>query len=366
LFRETDVAVDPEVLRRLGITFLERGGMVLVYMGLFLLPLLVACRPRSWHRPGRRRVVQTLAYGCGIAGGVWLCVNLDQFLPFTGNYLFDLGLGPPTLRDTYELELPHLPRAGLGLWHALTLAGIAGAALIAEHLVRALRAGPHPRSGLPALTAAIACLLYFVVIVVEREFFDRHLVFFLPLGALALPIVSVGGARSRKPLLPAALLLVAWSWFGVAGTHDYMAWNRARWSALGQLLDQGVSDARIDGGFEFNGWRRYDSSYQASPDHSGWWVEDDLWVTAFGPLEGYRVAREIHYQRWLPPSEGTVLLLCRVDAGQSSSGTSGGQAQDDGGIFDQQHQPCRVRRPDGEEIPGLHGREDSGVDDGQE
>lgn len=335
LFRETDAALDGQVLQRLGVTFLERGGMVLVYMGLFLLPLLVACRPRSWHRPGPWRLVRTLGYGGCLAGGVWLCVHLDEFLPFTGNYLFDLGLGPRTLRDTYELGLHPLPRAGFRLWYTLTLVGIAGAAAIAEHLVRALKPSHHPRAGLPALTAAFACLLYFGVVVIEREFFDRHLVFFLPLGAVIFPTVSAGGARSRKPLLPAAALLLVWAWFAVAGTHDYLGWNRARWTALGQLLGQGVSDAEIDGGFEFNGWQRYDPDYQASPDRSGWWVEDDVWVVSFGPLPGYREVRRVPYDRWLPPSEGAVLLLRRLDPDSAGHAASGAAAPGAGGVLHQ-------------------------------
>ena len=41
--------------------------------------------------------------------------------------------------------------------------------------------------------------------------------------------------------------------FGVAATHDYLGWNRARWAAAAELHERwGVPKEEIDGGFEYN------------------------------------------------------------------------------------------------------------------
>jgi hypothetical protein len=48
----------------------------------------------------------------------------------------------------------------------------------------------------------------------------------------------------------AGLALVA-----LAGTHEYLSWNRARWQVLNELTDtQRIAPAEIDGGLEFDGW----------------------------------------------------------------------------------------------------------------
>ena len=98
----------------------------------------------------------------------------------------------------------------------------------------------------------------------------------------------------------------------MAGTRDYLTWNRVRWALLDEVLTSRLATPRqIDGGFEFNAWHLYDPSYVATPDKSWWWVDEDKFLVAFGPIPGWEVVRESRFVRWLPPGEGRIVLLTR-------------------------------------------------------
>src|SRR5207244_2431330 len=81
--------------------------------------------------------------------------------------------------------------------------------------------------------------------------FDRYLLPLLPMLAVILVPPDRGERVGRRTWVAAALALFALAAYAIAGTHDYLAWNRARWEALGQLAGDGVAANRIDGGLEF-------------------------------------------------------------------------------------------------------------------
>jgi hypothetical protein len=108
--------------------------------------------------------------------------------------------------------------------------------------------------------------------------------------------------------------------FSISGTHDYLAWNRARWQALNNLeTEQRVRPDDIDGGFEFNGWYLYDPNYRASPGKSWYWVARDDFMIAFGPVPGFSEMKRYNFQRWLPPGKGSILILRRTKASSAEA-----------------------------------------------
>ncbi|MBI2437408.1 MAG: hypothetical protein HYV36_01145, partial [Lentisphaerae bacterium] len=149
--------------------------------------------------------------------------------------------------------------------------------------------------------------------------FDRYLLLCLPLLMVVLvcasPVFAVrlGGPRSFL----AACLLLALAVFGVGGTHDYFAWQRARWQALRELTEvQKIPAEKIDGGFEFNGLHFYDPHYADRPGKSWWWVQDDEYVIAFAPFDNYMEVDRHPYTRWIPPSRGYIFTLQRKDGNE--------------------------------------------------
>src|SRR5439155_20360604 len=96
-----------------------------IYLGAFL--LLLSLASTRWFlraasgRVNWKRVSGPLVIAAGL-GGVVLAQG--RLMPLAGNVFFDFGLGPPTLRDTYLLNLSHFPTAPLRFLFALTVASV--------------------------------------------------------------------------------------------------------------------------------------------------------------------------------------------------------------------------------------------------
>jgi hypothetical protein len=130
-----------------------------------------------------------------------------------------------------------------------------------------------------------------------------------------LAVVATGNLRPSVGADRAAVaVLTVLGLFSVGATHDYLAWNRTRWTATAALTAAGVDARRIDGGNEFNGWTLYDPAYVVTGAKSWWWVVDDDYLIASGPVPGYRVERDDAFSRWLLADRGRVVTLHRLKA----------------------------------------------------
>jgi len=285
------------------------------YLGLLLIPLAAAALPSVARRA---RVAFVVALALLSTGVLVLYVREDAAMFYLTNVLYDLGLGALTLRDVLFLGLPAPEHIGVPLRIALTAASTISAAT----LVAAFRLS-YPSRTQPArmFTASAAVLLFLGSLLHAGFYFDRYL---LPI----LPFVAAVLVTEKSDLRVGAVawgLALALAWYAVAGTHDYMAWNRARFDMLSELESAGTDPRAIDGGVEYNAWRlahdlgTWPTTEEARPGQpaskrSWWWVVDDRYVVTFRSLEGYALKARRQYQRWLVPGHGRVLLLERAES----------------------------------------------------
>ena len=147
---------------------------------------------------------------------------------------------------------------------------------------------------------------------------DRYVLFLVPLGIVILFLLARDAGRAKAGSLIISLAvasLILYGAFSIAGTHDYLSWNRARWQALNNLeTEQRIGPDEIDGGFEFNAWYLYDPNYRASPGKSWYFVARDDFMIAFEPVPGFTEMKRYPFQRWLPPGKGNILVLRRTQA----------------------------------------------------
>lgn len=322
----------------------------LATLGFLFAPCALALRGRQpYERRATALAVATLA-----ALASFLYGREGDAMFYLTNVLGAFTVGAVTTRDALFLAVPHEPAAHPALVLAVTAVAIASAGVLVARLATALpqvlgRRHERVRASLVAAAAsletfavsgtswssdggrrasvALFCVLALVLsglgtLAQAHYYFDRYLVPLVPLAIAAVVAVSPG-LRPRPAALVALALMSAYS---IAGTHDYLAWNRARWDLLEALEARGVSAREIDGGVEYNASRLAAELRTAPTDaearsgqpasaKSWWWVVDDRWVVAFTPLDGYRVADSRTYSRWLPPTaEGRVLLLEREPA----------------------------------------------------
>ncbi len=290
-----------------------------LYSGLFLLPLLIVCAAsaipmrRSWWRWDRAIQVATLAVG---ALALW---SSGKPLPMRPNVLIASGLGPITLNDVYIRGIANDPILPPAFWWTATAVGVLGAALlVAQSVAAAGRVWRERRlvaaPAAPVRTLLLATVLIYVAAACAAVQFDRYFVPLVPMLGLALLPPDAGRGVTRGRWIAAALPLILLAAYGVAGTHDYLAWNRARWQALRQLETQGIAARQIDGGLEFNAPLFYveGRSGRGRSGRSWWWVADDEYMITMGPVPGYDVAQRVPYPRWLPPGDAAMTVLHRT------------------------------------------------------
>jgi hypothetical protein len=291
-----------------------------VYVGLFLLPLLLFVGKQALAEFNQSRLLTWAAFGFALVAAWTLRYRR---MPLLQNVFYDFGLGPPTLRDTYILTLPSLPTAGKSFWSVVTFLGFLGAVVWVQATLvaaaKALKLLPFPAGRrVPLVLLLAAGFIYFVPVALLTFYgrsFDRYLLFLMPLAiAIIVLLLRDAGPGHAVPSLRllASASLILYAAFAIAGTHDYLAWNRARWQGLNDLArEQRVSADDIDGGYEFNSWYLYDSRYLPTPGKSGWYVFGDDYVVTFGPLPHYAEFKRYPFRRWLPPSQGNILVLRR-------------------------------------------------------
>ncbi len=98
--------------------------------------------------------------------------------------------------------------------------------------------------------------------------------------------------------------------FTVGATHDYLSWNRARWQALHNLMQEvQILPYQVEGGFEFAGWYLYDSKYKEKLGKNWWLVNNPDYIISFKPITGYEEVKRYPFRRWIPFGKGNILVL---------------------------------------------------------
>ena len=279
------------------------------YVGLFSAPWL------AWvgfgdDRAGRRFV---LAGAALIAATMFA---LGWFPPWRENLVIDAaGIGPFTLYDALPRNLVTLDRSPDAVWRIAAIVAAFGVAALVRALAlataRVLRT-ETPRRSRDAFLLALVAGYYLPFMI--TGYIDRYLLFALPfVFALAIPRdAPATSAVDRCGRFAAAAWMGAAIALATAATHDYFAWNRARWAAIEAATKLGGTPDTIDGGFEYNGYYRFEVKPRDVPaGKSWWWVRDDRWVVAFGPVPGYAERARFAVGPWLPRTPPNIYLLER-------------------------------------------------------
>ena len=292
--------------------FIDRVSSISLYMGLFLFPLVLL----FWKQVIRQTLrIRWLAIPVVLVVGLLAIISVRY--P-EGNILYNLGLGPKVMKDTvwlYNIH-PQLPPA-LYVWviKGLSLAGVAGLlVLLWQKVIAVVKHGFSlfsTFSVLSRLSIAVIWLGYAAFLILNPHFFDRYTLPLVALGVLL--IIPKGFQWNRGSSWVFGVAMAVAALFSIAATHDYLSWNRARWTALDYLTEEkGIAPGQIDGGFEFNAWHETGPMRPMEWDDKSWWfVGDDQYVIAFGKIEGFEKMKGYPYAQVLPGSRDSVYVLKR-------------------------------------------------------
>ncbi len=266
------------------------GFLNLQNAALFFLPLslmVFAVRPRP---------LPALLMGIWFALACGHLLSLRRPIPYPvrGNILVDFALGPLTLRDTFVWGFSYPFHLEYKARMALMLASTLLAILVAAFLLR-------------KNLAAIYCIAGTVIVMFMRVYFDRYSIDTMWPLAVAIPIAV---KDVRLPRAPAVLSLIVMMVLSIAGTSEYLAWNRARWDAFHWLEARGVTLDQMDGGYEINALLALRTG-QKFLGKEGFGVRDDRYVITFRPVAGYTTLATFPYRRLLGP-DGVIRVMQRV------------------------------------------------------
>jgi len=299
--------------------WLRFGVIAMTYTGLFLAPLGIA---RLW--PLLRNRESNRAALCVVIGLYTVAAFLLLWrpgicrMPFLPSYLYDLGLSPLTLHDAYIEHRGWAPVQLGKWWWPVTLLAVICGGLALWSVTPALRdffkAGGTSRRRAGRTHQALFLFIWggFQLGSLKNPWLwphDRYLIAGFPpfLLLLAMTLAWRKNPEMRRIAWLSAALIYA---FSLAGTQDFMAWNRARWSAINDLMNvRKVPVTSINGGYEFYGWYLSDAYMKEHQtenfwdfygDRDGRWVIDDTYVLGMiSPRPGYELVFSKPYFSWL-------------------------------------------------------------------
>lgn len=267
----------------------------------FAAPLLLLLLSRT--RPRLNRAI--IAIACVAFGIVaWrMTVRVGMPIPYlnSGNVFTDFGLGPPTLRDVFTLRMPHPFALPFAVKTALMIVTTIGAAVALALTIRTVREDE------PLIRFCAIYLLCATLIAAGMSiYFDRYSIDTAWPFVFLLVLLAQRVQVTRAATIAAAATLAIAIVFSIAGTSEYLAWNRARWDAYAFLRANGVRLEQMDGGYEINALLALRAG-RKDLGKRGVGVVDDLFILTFNrDVRGYEMLRAFPYPRWFGLSEGAV------------------------------------------------------------
>ncbi|MGQ9517567.1 MAG: glycosyltransferase family 39 protein, partial [Anaerolineae bacterium] len=299
---------------------------LLLYMGLFLLPISAAVglraflRREGWKEAWKPALFTALAG----AGALWQFhhpfklpyIGTWRMMPYYPAVWTPFGTGNPGEWLAGQREMLFSYR----FWVLITALSCVGVGLLLWPALRRRtfardEGGNWPAGLLWLVTAAnLAPLVLF-----RGEIYERYLlVVLVPAVALFLRSLQREGVQPSWPA--AGALLALYLAFSLALTAEFVGWNGAVWRAAERLSAQGVPLEQLDGGFAWNGWHFADRLGQGVPaSEAGAPAYMELfpfitrqYVVSFSPLAGYQPVGEETYRSPLRGSMGRLYILRRA------------------------------------------------------
>jgi hypothetical protein len=316
---------------------------VVMYLGVFLIPVVIALLPGFRERLQGRFFESPLGYWLflgftGVALTMFFVMTAKGgLMPFMPQFVGPSGFGPPDVQGSRR----RIVGEGM-LLEALTITAILGAILIGLLVLRHVAGGRQvlrprrPAVGTPenhaaGLVAMVAAWQFIGMLPPSYHYLNR----------------GVSLDRYMLPMVPLAIAIVLWAvrdislaqpvtWLGIAlfavvstaGTRDYLVFMDAVWDMGRFANERGVENTKLDAGSGWDGYHLYTYMLDEgitkakSPPGSPWWVyfyakpTDSTYIvsTVLRPHRGYIMVAHREYDQWLDDEPGDVYLLRRFNA----------------------------------------------------
>ncbi len=243
---------------------------------------------------------------------------VDPPVVFYRNVIFDFGIGPILLKDTYIMGIERTATISTPLFYLLVYWAVLTVVVVIvlgiSSLRRLLKSDSKIESTPMSFIASfslIASLIYLGIILLTG-FHDRYLI---PVCILFIVWLVSDMPPAEDSLLslwkftPALVPLLFLSVVSVLGLSDFMDMKRSLHNAHNYLVnDLETTPCQVDGGFEFNGYHCYQKDFKPIEGLSWWWVAREDYLVTLGPLRGYRIIKTFPFDRYIGPN-GAIHIL---------------------------------------------------------
>jgi hypothetical protein len=292
---------------------ISRFRIILMYLGIFCLPLLILKSPHLFMSFWKHQKIKLFSILL-----LWVILIIpffkNYFQPFQGNLIYNLGIGPKLLKDTYILGFNKAPMLGdIGLF-ILSSIGILSSLLCLLHIFKSLAIKKNEPQKSNNYFIIFSIIIYSGFLSISY-FFDRYILLLVPFALIILSKkTNVNTTKWQK--IFAIITFSVICFFSIAATHDYLAWNKARWNALNFLMkEKEVTAHQIDGGFEFNGWYQPGPCRDLTDKKSWWWVDNDEYIISFNKINEYKPYATYTYSH-LMPGTNNYLYILKIDSSE--------------------------------------------------
>ncbi|MEW6350760.1 MAG: hypothetical protein AB1646_16990 [Thermodesulfobacteriota bacterium] len=309
------------VLGYLYFLYWQLAHVQLGYMSFFLSPVVALGYRDYWGSRGFRIFVIVVTAGFVLLEAGLLVGWFSLPIWLHRNVLFNAGIGPIILKDTYILGIRRDPGMSPYVYYLLVYWTVLAGGLLVVNIARSVKgivasyfekAGAEPPVFVATL-ALIAALINMVTIALTGMH-DRYLI---PIMVLIVIWLLTGvkvwnhAPLQIKRLVPAGLALVGITLFAMFGMRDFMELKRAQVKAQDYVVHElGVDPCHMDGGLEFNGYHCSSKGVNSAARASWWWVGREAYLIALGPLPGYKVVKTFPFNRAIGP-DGAIHILRR-------------------------------------------------------
>lgn len=241
-----------------------------------------------------------------------LLLSIALFLPVAwsfrkfpiGNYLYNCGIGPSTLYDTYLLHINVAQNESAILFFLLFLISVIGAFSLVYccvlKLSRYLQVFDFNKTNFVSMSVLISMGFYYLLLAFNTAIFDRYIfivsVFLIPM---------VFKASGLQKYYFAIVLLTGMMVFSVFATKDHLSSNATKWNAINFLHTYAKApDVAINGGYEHAGLldiKNHFNKWKNIPKHP--------FVISAGNIKDYHTWSWFTYQRFIPLKTDTIFVL---------------------------------------------------------
>jgi len=243
---------------------------------------------------------------------------LELPTPLHRNVIFNVGIGPVLLKDTYLMGIQRFPEAPNMLYYLIVYWAALSTAVLARILWRFAtglwkqRGADKDKAGLFIEVFSLVAALFYLGIITFTGFHDRYLIpviVFVVIWLCRVQFASPRESFGAKQFVAGSLFCCVIGTMSVMAVHDFMEMKRH----LAAAQDYVVKELRtqpcdFDGGFEYNGCHCYQKDFEFKSGLSWWWVSREDYVLTLGPLPGYRTVKTFPFKRFIG-EDGAIYIL---------------------------------------------------------